>query len=265
MYVTAHRVETPGNSTGVNSYLFLHFDDPVPMLRPEEPDVAYVAQFAAGTCVAEKEDVRPGGNTVKCSLDVVGCDDASAVSVRRVVAELRAQLQRKLPPLRAVTSGLAAAFNATLDFDEDPVGRLAAFDDLSSRVLAMLPLRSKAHQPRGPLVVWVQYRAEGIELSLPSATRARLGSSIAHRMKAVLPAEVVAHFPGKGREALLDVATALTGKNRDQLRRAGGLVFVDPTTEAEVQRWPEALSSAQPSAPPVVSRKRGKVQRRRSP
>ncbi len=261
MYVTAHRVETPDKGTGVNSYVFLHFDDPVPMLRPGEPDVVYVAQFAAGTCVAEKEDIRPGGNTVKCSLDVAGPDDAPAASVRLVLAQLRDELQRKRPPVRAATSGLAAAFHATLDFDDDPTGRVAAFDELSSRVIGLLRRRSKPRSPRGPLVVWIQYRAEGIEMSLPSATRARLGSSIAHRMKAVLPAEVVDHFPGKGPEALLEVASALTGRNREQLRRAGGLVFVDPTTEAEVQRWPEAP----PTTPRVVSRKRGKVQRRRLP
>jgi hypothetical protein len=56
--------------------------------------------------------------------------------------------------------------------------------------------------------------------------------------KAVLLAEVVSHFPGQGPEALLEVASVLTGKDREQLRRAGGLLFIDPTTEAEVFRWP---------------------------
>jgi hypothetical protein len=238
MYVTAHRVLTRDGRSGTNSYLFLHLGDPLPVLRTDEPDVSYIAQFAAGTCVAEKEDVRPGGNTVKCSLDVAGADDARAASVRRALAELKALLAERRPPVRTSAKGVTAAFNATLDFDDDPAGIAAAFDELSSRLLAMLRLRSRSRRPRGPLVVWVQYRSEGIELSLPSVTRARLGASIAHRMKAVLPAEVVSHFPGQGPEALLEVASVLTGKDRAQLRRAGGLLFVDPTTEAEVFRWP---------------------------
>jgi len=238
MYLTAHRAETPQRNSGVNSYLFLHFADPVPTVAPGEPDVVYVSQFAAGTCVAEQEDVLPGGNTIKCSLDVAGPDDAPEAAVRRVLAVLRDQLTTRLPPVRAAAEGLASAFNATLDFDEDPTGLATAFDELASRVLSMLPSRSGAEQPRGPLVVWVQYRAEGIELSLPSATRARLGGGIAQRVKALLPAEVVQHFPGRGPEALLEVASALTGKSREQIQRAGGLLFVDPTTETEVLRWP---------------------------
>lgn len=239
MYVTAHRAQPPEGEAGLNSYLFLHFKDPVPTLRPEEPDVAYVAQFAPGTCVMEEEIVRPGGNTIKCSLDVAGPDDSTPEAVRAVLKKLKKQLADRPTPVRASSDGIAAAFNATLDFDDDRPGLLSAFDELSARVLAMLHLRSKAKRPRGPLVVWVRSRAEGIELSLPSATRARLGPNIAYRMKAIVPTEVVQHFPGSGPEALLQTALALTQRNEDQIRRAGGLLFVDPTTEAEVHRWPE--------------------------
>lgn len=262
MYVTAHRAETPEGTTGVNSYLFLHFEDPLPLLRPDEPDVAYIAQFAPGTCVAEKEDVQPGGNTVKCSLDVAGPDDARAVAVRRVLDQLGAQLAGRLPPVRMSSEGIAASFNATLDFDDDRPGLLAALDELSVRVVATLGLRSRARRPSGPLVVWLRARAEGIELSLPSATRARLGSNLAHRMKALLPSEVVQHFPGQGPEALLQTALVLTQRNEDQIRRAGGLVFVDPTSEAEVLRWPQARSPSPESSRPARKQTRRNAPRR---
>jgi len=238
MYVTAHRAQTPDGRTGVNAYLFLHFADPLPTLAPGEPDVGYVSQFAAGTCVAEQEDLRPGGNTIECSLDVVGPDDAPDAAVRRVLEVLSDELATRLPPVRASAGGLAAALHATLQLDEDPGALTAVFDELSSRVVSMLARRSGAEPPLGPLVVWVQYRAKGIELSLPSATRARLGGGIAHRIRTLLPAEVVQHFPGRGPEALIEVAAALTGRSREQLERAGGLRFVDPTSESEVLRWP---------------------------
>lgn len=120
MYLTAHRAQTPDGLTGVNAHLFLHFADPVPTVGSDEPDVVYISQFAPGTCVAEREEVRPGGNTIKSSLDVAGPDDAPEAAVRRVLAMLRNQLTTSRAPVRATAEGLASASNATLDFDDDP-------------------------------------------------------------------------------------------------------------------------------------------------
>ncbi len=239
MFLTAHRVESTDGKTGVNAYLFLHFDDPLPTLATSEPDVAYTAQFAAGTCVADEESIQPGGNTVKCSLDIACADDHDATAIRRIVARLRDRVRVEQPPTRIADPDAAAMFRATLDFDDDVDARLAALDELWSRALRLIDQARVRTRPAGPLVVWVRYRPEGVELSLPSATRARLGGhSLVSRVKALLPSDVVAHFPGQGAEALVEVAQALTGKSRDQLRLAGGLSFVEPWNETEVLRWP---------------------------
>ena len=79
-------------------------------------------------------------------------------------------------------------------------------------------------------MVWVRFLPDGIELSLPSASRARLKAGVLRHVRVLVPSEVVAAFPGGGRAAMLDIASVLTGRPKSQIE-SRGVAFVDPVTE----------------------------------
>ena len=233
MYLTAHRVVAPDGTQGTNAYGHLHLEDPLPRLGGV-PDLDKITTTAPGTCVETREQVQSGGNSVECELDVAGQDDLSKDCVDEAIEELRKGINHASLPVSMASTRVAARFGATFRLEEQPESLAAAFEELAAQVVS-LHSRTTRRKKAGktPLVVWVRFLPDGMELSLPSTSRARLKAGVLRHVRVLLPSDVVAMFPGGGRAAMLETAAVLAGRTRTHV--AGrGVVFVDPVTEETV-------------------------------
>ncbi len=93
MYVTAHRVVSPLEEEGVNTFLHLH--GPL-FVWPENP--APLPENNPGTLEERATEVPPGGNRVKSYLDVLAPDATSRSEVAEAIADLGGQLDGKANP-----------------------------------------------------------------------------------------------------------------------------------------------------------------------
>ena len=230
MYLTAHHVQPKAGAPGINAFLSLHREQPLPLRGPDVPDIDYVSQFAGGYPVAEDRPVRPGGNTVTAYLDLVAPDAVSETELRSAVAALRARVgSSDRTPITVPANGVAARFGAVVPMDDRADERRMLLDRLEAAALALLPRRNSPPRPvSGPYVVWATAGAEGVRLWLPPVTLQRLPQSPARRARMLVPAEVLRDASGTAVDALGETAVALLGVGDADLAREGGVEIVDP-------------------------------------
>ncbi|MCE9637384.1 MAG: hypothetical protein K8T90_16895 [Planctomycetes bacterium] len=235
MYLTAHRLRSVRLEEGINAFLYLHRDRPLPMRGPDEPDVDTIAQSEPGYPVAESIDVPPGGNSVLAYLDLAAPDDATESALRGAVAELRRRLPDERLPMLAVHGGSATRFGANLEFEGRIDESIALLDGLEAAALALLPQRNAAPaKVSGPYVVHGRPGSDGLRLFLPPATLQRLPAGPMRRSSIVVPSEVIRAAPF---DAVADAARALLGVSEADLVREQGFEVVEPASDRLLLRW----------------------------
>ncbi len=229
MYLTAHKVRNP-SAEGINAFLHVHKDVPLPYRSPAVPDIDRVSQFAGGYEVAKDVDVRPGGNDVLAYLDLVAPDDVGDAALRAAVDSLSRRVSEGDPiPVTVIGDGVAARFGGTIDVAERAGEPSRVLRELTERCLRLLPHRfDPVPEPTGPYAIWVAAGAEGARLWLPPATLSRLPQSPSRRLRILIPHDVLAGGPPF--DALRESALALLGLGEADVRSAGGVEFVDPRT-----------------------------------
>jgi hypothetical protein len=172
MYLSAQRVRTPRGATGVNVALYLHTGTGLgeeTWRLPPRQTVERVATGCPGRLATSRVTIKPGGNSVERSIDIVAPDGSSLADVEAAIQELRSSGLAK-PQVTARVGDVTAQFSANRAF-EDPV---AAFNELAEPALA---LYAKPEPPSWtatpPLVVRVQNNDEGwiFQLDEESAKR----------------------------------------------------------------------------------------------
>jgi hypothetical protein len=91
--VTAHRVVSPMEDEGVNSFLHLHGSG---FAWPDNP--APLPENNPGNLEERSTEVAPGGNRVKSYLDVLAPDGTGRGEVQEAIAGLSAELDGKANP-----------------------------------------------------------------------------------------------------------------------------------------------------------------------
>lgn len=235
MYLTAHRVRTSAGE-GVNAFLHLHRDTPIPYVAPGAPDIDLVSQLACGYEVCKETDVRPGGNEVLAYLDLVARDDVAESDLRVAVDTLVDSLAGgKSIPVTVAVQGVSARFGCTVGVAGMPGAPSRELGELAGRCLRLLPQRHLPPlQVRGPYVVWIAAGAEGLRLWLPPATLARLPRSPSRQVRMLIPHEALA--AGAPVDLLRDSALVLLGLTKEAIDTAGGVELVDPRTARVLAR-----------------------------
>lgn len=236
MYLTAHQVRSSSGEEGVNAFLGMHRDQALPLGRPDEPDIDYVAQLAGGYPVAEQRALRPGNNTVTAYLDLVAPDAVREVDLGSAVSRIRSRIGSERTPITELGGGVAARFGAVLAMDErhDDLRRL-----LERLWVAAAALLARRYDPApavsGPLVVWAASVADGVRLWLPPATLSRLPRSPARRVRILVPHEVMQDGTPMG--VLREAAVALLGIGDSGSPNDAGVEIVDPRTAKTLARY----------------------------
>jgi len=66
MYLTAQKVISSDNQTGINAFLHLHVNGSFPNHPLDEKAVIMVTEERTGILIAELIELTPGGNRVTC-------------------------------------------------------------------------------------------------------------------------------------------------------------------------------------------------------
>jgi len=284
VFLTAQLVRTADGHEGINAFAFLHGNIALPVGRDGAPDVAYVAEFEPGRCVLEDAEIPPGGNVVLAYIDVAARDDTPDSQVKRVLDSLRRDeatpdcMFADAPNAEGV-SRAAAWYRPMIRRDEKsavvlrfsilgqsvaPLKYTDVFSRLRVRIMELIRSRAQmGRHPPGPYVLWLRALPGGMELSLPAATRARLPRSAARIGRLLLPADLLVHFPGEVRAALVEGALALLGRDRKRVRTEGGMRFVDPESGRELFKADVASSRVAEGQPPA--HRPAKPRRHRNP
>ena len=238
MYLTAHQVKSPSGVTGVNAFLHLHREQPIPVRGTGEPDLDRVAQLAGGYLIAQSITLQPGGNEVLAHLDLVAVDDVDADTLGRAVSAIRTRVGSDGASTSAVESGVSVRFGTRSGIDLSVAEQQRLLDELWCAGRALLARRSDPpRRATGPLVVWAAYDASGVRLWLPPATLSRLPRSMARRSCMLVPSGLIAESPS---EALRESSMTLLGLSEADLHRDGGIEIVDPRTTKTLARYAPA-------------------------
>lgn len=236
MYLTAHQGRSPLGQEGINAFLSLHHDQPLPLRASDEPDIDVVSRLSAGYAVAEDIQIRPGGNEVSAYLDLAAADSTPEPALREAVAKLKSRIGSGPLPITLSASGVTGRFGAVprLEADSEVLGDL--LDRLSASALALLARR---HDPprrvTGPYVVWGSCGPEGIRLWLPPATLLRLPQTPARRFHYLVSQEVLRSAGPL--EILRHACVSILSVGEEELKRENGVEILDPRTGKTLVRY----------------------------
>jgi len=138
MYLTAHRVMTPGRRVGVNAWLHRHATASWP--RSLE-DLLDLIQTDPGEPVEQSLELPPGGNKVLAHLDILAPEGTALEVIREAIARLEA-LDPEGSPLAFLIGPMAVRMGVVRRRRPDWSTDVAA---LGNAVLALL----KNHLERG--------------------------------------------------------------------------------------------------------------------
>ena len=114
MYLTAQKVESPNGIIGINSFYHSHKGIPLPK-KLSTHEIISVAENNTGTLVKDRCDVKPGGNRVKCYLDIIASDSIDEKSLLSALTKFQHNLKaEELGPFIEIIEGIGLRFTAEL-------------------------------------------------------------------------------------------------------------------------------------------------------
>jgi hypothetical protein len=229
MYLTAHQVRSKAGVEAINAFLYLHKDQTLSYVRPHQPDIDYVSQFAPGYVIAMDCKLRPGGNDVTAFLDFVAEDGVSEEALRKADQKVEEKIGTESLPITITATGLTARFGAVLSWEQRRQSLKDLLDQLWRAALSVLAHRDDPPVAvTGPYAVWASYIGSDLQLRLPPPTLLRLPRTPGRRAKILVPQGLVqaVHTPDMLRELCL----SLLGLDREAIKKEGGIEVVDPRT-----------------------------------
>ncbi len=230
MYLTAQKVRASTGPEGINAFLSMHREQPIPLRALEIPDIDHVTQFAGGYFVAEEVQLTPGGNAVTAYLDVVAPDEVKTEDLRVVIGEIEKRVGTVVTPVTVEGGGIAARFSAIIELENQHAEQRGLLQALWA---AAEPLLKHRNDPvrivRGPYIVWAGYAFDGLRLWLPPVTLQRLPQSPSRRLRIFVPNDVM-HTPNPPFNIVRETARSLLGIEEAAVSREGGIEIVDPRT-----------------------------------
>ncbi len=229
MYLTTHLVRSKAGVEAINAFLHLHKDQPLSYVRPHQPDIDYVSQFAPGYAIAMDCKLRPGNNDVLAFLDLVAEDGVSEEALRQATQRIEEKLGTEPLPITTAATDLVARFGAALSWDQRHQSSKYLLDQLWRAALGVLAHRDDPPAAvTGPYAVWASYIGSDLQLRLPPPTLLRLPRTPGRQAKILVPQGLVqaVHTPDMLRELCL----SLLGLDHEAIKKEGGIEVVDPRT-----------------------------------
>lgn len=231
MYLTVQRVASREGARGINGALYEHGKDRRdPMWRA--PDVQEIATSNLGNQVARRTDVRPGGNSVECFLDIIFPDDVSEVELRTALSRLRREI---VGSRVSATDGLVSiVFSQNLG---EGARAQANYDQLFRAAIRLFRGRNE-HETDDPLEILATIDESGWHFSLTDRSRRRLEArnDPPAFARVNVPLDVADDFRRMYGELYPFVMEWVTALSRADLAVMGGVrIFHDNTV---VWEWP---------------------------
>jgi len=234
MYLTVQRVASARGERGINGALYAHHANrDAPMWRA--PDIRELERSSRGTQVARRTDVKPGGNSVECFLDIAFPDDLSEPELRSLLAGVRSQLVSSR--LDVSTAPVAISFSQNLG---EGVRAIDNFDQLQRAAIQLLRTYvSGVQKPATPVDIIATTDDAGwhFELSGPSKVRIQSERAKQELVRVNVPYEVTKELRETYGELHLFVAEWVTHLSRDELDHLGGVRILHEG--ACVWQWPD--------------------------
>jgi len=238
MYATAHRVLSPKNQVGVNTFLYLHGPEEL-HFDGRSIDKIWVSQ--AGALVAERLEILPGGgNRVLSYLDVVCRDETDP-------ALIRSALQNVVDAIRPNQRPIVQSFPPGVSVRFECAGGLRhletiEFATLSNSVQDILKRPSPpVWMGKEPLTVVVQREGDLVGLQLDEQGQRRVGLTHIVRLPAIvlnIDIDTLSLFERLHGELIRQVLPAVTGLSMERIREGGGAKIVRKGDGRVLWEWP---------------------------
>jgi len=139
MYLTAQKVISSDNQTGINAFLHLHVNGSFPNHPLDEKAVIMVTEERTGILIAELIELTPGGNRVTCYLDVVASDSTDPTDIFRALDQFERMLPTDILPIVKVIGNVGIRLNADISLWDNISQEFKALRDHIAKVFGELP------------------------------------------------------------------------------------------------------------------------------
>jgi hypothetical protein len=114
MYLTAQKVVSQDGQIGINAFYHLHRAGKQPKLS-NLSEIVSVAENDTGKLIADKCDIKPGGNRVKSFLDIVASDKIDEKSINTALEKFRDKIaEENIGPIVQIIGGVGLRFSAEI-------------------------------------------------------------------------------------------------------------------------------------------------------
>lgn len=117
MYLTAQRVVTLENKSGINIFLHMHKDGEQPVMK-DISTITYVAEINTGAIVDENCELPPGGNRVKSYIDIVSGDDITQGIIENALNLAKQKISSAKLPFQDISKSVGIRFGAEIGLYE---------------------------------------------------------------------------------------------------------------------------------------------------
>ena len=117
MYLTAQRVVSHKNQSGINIFLHMHKDGKQPIME-NISTITYVAEINTGDIVDENCELPPGGNRVKSYIDIVSSNDITQDIIENTIKMAKSKISSAELPFQQIIGSVGIRFGAEIGLYE---------------------------------------------------------------------------------------------------------------------------------------------------
>ena len=238
MYATAHRVLSPKNQVGVNTFLHLHGPEE---LHFDERSIDNIGASQAGALVAERLEILPGGgNRVLSYLDVVCRDETDPALIRSALQNVVDAIRlNQRPIVQRFLPGILVRFACAGGLGQAETIEFATLRNCVQEILERRP--PPVWMGKEPLTVIVQREGDLVGFQLDEQGQGRVGLTHIVRLPAIvlnIDIDTLSIFERLHGELIRQVLPALTGLSMERIREGGGAKIVRKGDGRVLWEWP---------------------------